>query len=130
MLLLDAMSNPGTRDDLLFILADLWQYEPPKSEVDEPPDFWDYEADPELVAKGQAIPRDQRWRSVSRRNRKRLIKRYELGQLPLNALVEFINAFKDTVNIADFLGSLQSLTPGAAGSSPTPLRAVTDGPTE
>jgi hypothetical protein len=124
MLLLDALSNPSTRDDLLFILADLWEYEPDKATIDEPPDYWDYEP----VGKG--IPRDQRWRGLSRRNRKRYIKRYEIGQLPLSALVEFVNAFKDTVNLTDFLGSLKSLTPAEAGNSPTPLHAVTDGQTE
>lgn len=127
MLLLDAMSNPGTRDDLLFILADVWEYDPGK--VDEPPEFFDYEPDPALVASGKAIPRDQRWRALSRRSRTRLVKRYELGQLPLGALVEFITAFKETVNIADFLGSLNTLSPAARGNSTTPSPDDTVGQT-
>lgn len=127
MLILDALSNPGTRDDLLFILADIWQYDPGK--VDDAPDDFDYEADPAKVASGQAIPRDQMWRSLSTKKRKRLVKRYELGQLPLSALVDFVNAFKETVNLADFLGSLKSFTPGAAGNSTTPSPDATDGQT-
>lgn len=128
MLLLDALSNPGTRDDLLFILGDVWQYDPGK--VDEPPDDFDYEADPAKVAAGQAIPRDQMWRSLSTKKRKRLVKRYELGQLPLSALVDFVNAFKETVDLGDFLGSLKSFTPAADGSSTTPSPAATDGQTK
>jgi hypothetical protein len=128
MLLLDALSNPGTRDDLLFILSDMWQYDPGK--VDDPPEDFDYDADPEKVAKGQAMSREQMWRALSTKKRKRLVKRYELGQLPLSALIEFVNAFKETVNIADFLGSLKSLAPGDAGNSSTPSPDDTDGQTE
>lgn len=128
MLMLDAMSNPGTRDDVLFVLADLWQYEP--ANLDEPPDEFDYDADPAQVARGQAMPREAVWRSRSRVKRKRFVKRTELGKLPLSAIVEFVNAFKETVDVSAFLGSLTSLVPAGSGNSATPLHAVTDGQTD
>lgn len=118
MLLLDAMSNPGTRDDLLFILADVWQYDPGK--VDDPPEDFDYNPDPLKVKGGGAISRDEMWRSLSSKKRKRLVKRYELGQLPLPALIEFVRAFQETVDLSAFLGSLNTLAPGKDGNSPTP----------
>jgi len=128
MLLLDALSQPTTRDDLLFILADLWVYEP--ANLDEPPEFFDYEPDPAKVKAGQAVPRDERWRALSRRNRKRLVKRYELGALPVSALIEFVNAFKETVDFAGFLGSVNSLSTASLGNSRTSSPADTAGTTE
>jgi hypothetical protein len=128
MLLLDALSNPTTRDDLLFILGDMWQYDPGK--VDDPPDFFEYAPDPAAVARGQAFSREERWRALSTRNRKRLVKRQELGQLPLGALIEFVNAFKETVNLGDFLESLRSLAPAKAGESETSSQDDTDGQTD
>jgi hypothetical protein len=125
MLLLDALSNPGTRDDILFILADVWQYDPGK--VDKPHDDFDYEPDPAKVKAGQQIGRDEMWRSLSTKRRKRLVKRSELGALPLGALAEFVKAFRETVDFSSFLASLNMLSPGEAGKSSTPSPDGTGG---
>jgi hypothetical protein len=128
MLVKNALRSPAARDELLYLMADLWVYEPPESVVkaDEPPEEWEYDPPADLVKKGQ-IGRDERWRSLSVRQKKRLVKKLELESYPVNLAGEFVEAFKRMPYIADFLESRKKSEPDADGSSQMPSPDATDG---
>lgn len=125
--LIRAMTDAGAREDMFFVLGDLWQHEP--ANVDEPPERWDYEPNPDLVDKGKAISREEMWRSITRYNRKRVIKRYEVAKLPPKALKSMWESLRGQVDLSDFLPTPPEPEEENSGESTTESNAVTDGPT-
>ncbi len=128
MLIKNALRSSAARDELLYLMADLWVYEPPESalKAPEPPEAWEYDPPADLVKKGQ-IGREERWRSLSTRQKKRLVKKLELESYPINLAGEFVEAFKRMPYVADFIERRQKSAKDADGSLPTESTGGTDG---
>lgn len=126
-----ALRNPAARSEMLGVLADLWVHEPDEATLsaDEPPEDWEYDPPSDMVERGQLVGRDERWRSLSRRQKKRLVKRVELESFELSALSEFAEAFKKLPYVADFLESRQKPQEESSGESTMPSPKDTGGPT-
>lgn len=117
-----ALKNPRSRDGLLYLLADLWTYETPPDEVEIPPDEWEYEP-----ISDKAPSREQNWKSISRKNRKRMIKRFAVEELPFGALMDFGRNIAALDSVKDFLDTVSSLVADTSGESTTDSRSATDG---
>lgn len=122
----NAWSIPQNREDLMYLLAGMWEHD---VSVEEPHEDWDYDPDPKKVEEGQAISREERWRSISRKNRRRMVKRIELGKLPAKELQGFWNALKGSIDLKDFLDSLKPPSVDSSGGSSTESNAATGGET-
>ncbi len=114
---LAAMDSPKTQDAIYHVLAEIWNREVKNEEIEEPIDDWEYEPSPEQVKEG--LPsREQRWRMYSRKNRKRMLKRFEVEELPLVALLSFAKSLTER-EIADFFTLLYSVVREKLASSST-----------
>lgn len=122
-----AFADAGARADLMFTLGDMWEHSPP--DLETPYEMWDYDPDPELVEKGQAISRELQWRSISRANRRRIINRHEIENLPFRVLKDMWLSLKENTDINDFLGMASSFIKEKSGESTTESNDATDGPT-
>lgn len=116
-----ALRNPVSRNGLMYLLADLWIHEVDKETVEEPHDEWDYEP-----LNDKAPTREQQWKSISRKNRKRMIKRFEVGELPFSALMDFGRALAALESINDFLSSVNTLVGANSGKSSTSSKEDTE----
>jgi hypothetical protein len=129
LLVKSALRSPAARDDIMFVMADLWIYDVSDAEIKEPHEEWEYDPDPELVEKGQAIPRGERWKAISSKNRRRLVKKYMLEDMELDVVGEFVEAFKRLPYVADFLESRAKKQEAKDGESETPSQGDMDGET-
>ncbi len=130
----NAMATPDALDRMMFVFADLWEYEPPESVVnsEQAPDLWEYDpfvrydeaGNPE---KNGPMPRDEVWRGFSRRHRARLIKKLELEDEGLEAIGEFSEAVQQLPFVKDFLERAEKLAEDGSGGSGTPSSDGTGG---
>lgn len=122
MAIKNAVATPVALDKMMYVLVDLWEYEPPEAVVDadEPPEAWDYDPPRNLVERGQAISREEQWRSFSRRHRKRLVKKLELEDEGLEAIEEFGAAIQELPYVKDFLERARRSATDDSGGSGTP----------
>lgn len=120
LLIKSALRSPAGRDDIMFVMADLWVHDVPDADIKEAHEEYEYDPDPELVEKGQAISREEMWRSISKKNRRRLVKKYMLEDMELDVAGEFVEAFKRLPYVADFLESREKSQQEKDGESGTP----------
>ncbi len=113
-----ALRSPSAREGMMQLLADLWVKEVPDAAVENPHDDWVYEVSEQQVKNG-APKREERWRMISRKNRKRIVKQAEIGELPFSALMEFGRNLAALDSIADFLEQVRSFVPESSESSTT-----------
>jgi len=124
-LFLNAIADPLSRNEVMLVLADLWLLE---VNADEPHEDWDYDPDPKNVERGQELSRPEMWRTIKRSNRKRLIKRIELGKLPVAAFKDFYHSFAaSTGDLQGFFGQVGELVRVRSGGSTTDSPNGTDG---
>lgn len=126
-LFLGAVGNPAAFNDILLVFSGLWKL---SVDVEEPHEDWDYEPAVSEVERGQKLSREEMWRTISRANRRQMVKRIELGKLSYRAWGEFYKAFRATVDLSDFLGSVQGFVKARSGDSTTDSPNGTAGPTE
>ena len=121
MAIKNAVATPLALDKMMYVLVDLWEYDPPDSVVnaDEPPEEWDYDPPLSLVERGQAISREEQWRSFSRRHRVRLVKKLELEDEGLEAIEEFADAVQRLPYVKDFLERARRSAEDDSGGSTT-----------
>lgn len=124
-----ALRSPAAREEVLFVLADLWTRPVSALEVDEPPEEWEYDPDPALVEAGKAVSREEQWRMFSKKSRRRIVKKLMLEEFPLTMIEDFADAFKRLPYVADFLASRETSRRGEDGSSETESPEDTDGET-
>ena len=131
LMLKDALSDPRAMEGIMAVFADLWEYEPPISEIEseEPPEDWEYDPPSDMVERGQLIGRDERWRSLSKRQRKRLVKQVQLEGEGFEAIGEFIESLRELPYIKDFFTSSESASTEGTGTSSTPSKGATGGKT-
>ncbi len=125
----DAVASPDALDKLMYVFADLWEYEPPAAvlEAAEPPEEWEYDPPNHLVQKGQLIGRDEQWRSLSRRQKKRLVKKLTLEDEGLGAIEEFATSIQQLPMVRDFLSRSEKSAQEGSGSSMTSSNDATGG---
>lgn len=121
-----ALRNPNARTGMLNLLAGLWDRQIADSAVDEPVDDWEYEPTAQQVKEGMPS-REERWRMYSRKTRKIMVKRFQIEELPLPALMQFGRHIAALDSISDFLDSVQKLVPEGSGSSSTGSSGDTPG---
>ncbi len=126
--LVRAIVDAQAREDFYFVLGDMWIHEP--ENLDEPPERWDYEPDPSLVERGQAYGREERWKTITRFNRKRVAKRYEVGALPASVLRSMWGSIRESVDISDFLSTASLQAEESSGESETESSDDMDGRTD
>lgn len=114
---LAAMDDARTQDAIYHILAEMWDREVTSQQINEPLDDWEYEPSERQLKEGMP-PRGERWRMYSRKNRKRMLKRYEVEELPFMALLSFAKSLTER-EIADFFTSLYSVVREKLASSST-----------
>jgi hypothetical protein len=125
---LAAMDNPKTQDGIYHVLAEMWDRDVLNEEIAEPIDDWEYEPTEQQVKEGLP-PREERWRMYSRKTRKRMLKRYEVEELPFIALLSFAKSLTER-EIADFFTLLYSVVREKLESSSTESNDATpSGPT-
>lgn len=117
MFFLSAMDDPRTQDGIYQVLAEMWDREVKTEEIEEPIDDWEYEPTEQQMKEGLP-PREQRWRMFSRKNRKRMFKRFEVEELPFIALLSFAKSLTER-EIADFFTLLYSVVTEKLASSST-----------
>lgn len=120
---LAAMDDPKTQDGVYWTIAELWDRDVSTSEIEEPIDDWEYDLSEKQKKEG--LPsREDRWRMYSRKNRKRMLKRYEAEEMPFVKLFSLAKSLTER-EIADFLALVWSVVSKELGSSSTDSSADT-----
>lgn len=130
-ILMRAIADPQAREDFYFLLADMWTHDPTEGmSFEEPPEEWDYEPREDLVKRGQLISREEMWRSLTKRQKKRIVKRYAIGALSYRRLKDLWDSLSEVTDIKDFLNTSAEQAGVSSGSSTTVSSKSTAGQIE
>lgn len=130
-ILLLAIADPQALENFYFALAHMWEHDPTEGmNIDEVPEEWDYEPSPALVEKGRMYSREEMWRSLTKRRKRLILKRYELEKIPFRRVKDMWHSISDKIDIKDFLATSAEQAGVSSGFSTTESKEDTDGPTE